>query len=471
MARFIADATRSYWISLAETTTPQSLPTPIPTSTPTPIAQPTIPIPPPTPIAQPTIPTPPPTPIAQPTPPTPTPSPISSAEVLPPDPSNSLKLSAEDRRIAQTAWQYFVRNRNAQTGLVSAVSDYPWTTLWDQGSVLLAMHSAQQLGVLSSEQFQQWMTTILDTLVKLPLPPTKLPNKSYSTQTAEMRKLDNTPDPKGNTGTSALDTARLMTALHIIKKHHPEYRDRIQKIVARWETKKLIQDEWLAGVIFFKGKLRSTQEGRLGYEQYAAHGLKLWGLEAFNALNKTPIRRVKIEGIPLEVDQRDLKNSGAGNYLTNDPYILWGLEMGWPDSVKPQVKALLAVQEKRFKRTGILTAVNEDSLNRAPYFLYYNIYANGKEWTAITPNGKPYPDLQFVSTKAAFGWSALLPDNSYANKLRTTMQDLAVPERGFYSGRYEKAQMGNNTVMDANTNAVILESLLYAAKGHSPLID
>jgi Protein of unknown function (DUF3131) len=451
MVKFVADAAIPYWVGI-DPTVPVAPPVvQVPVSLPTPVAPPVVQVPVslPTPVAP---------PVVQ--------NPVPAALV-----SGLTPLSAADRQIAQTAWQYFIRNRNSKTGLVSAVTDYPWTTLWDQGSVLLAMHSAQQLGILSPPQFQQWMTTILDTLAKLPLPSTQLPNKAYSTQTAAMRKLNNSPDPQGQSGTSALDTARLMTALHIVKKHHPEYRDRIQKIVARWETKHLIKEEWLAGVILFKGKLRSTQEGRLGYEQYAAHGLKLWGIEAFNALHQTPIQRVKIEGISLDVDQRNLKNSGAGNYLTNDPYILWGLEMGWPDNVKPQVQALFNVQEKRFQRTGILTAVNEDSINRAPYFLYYSVYANGKNWTAITPNGKSYPDLQFVSTKAAFGWSALLPHHSYATKLRAAMENLAVSERGFYAGRYEKAQMGINTVMDANTNAVILESLLYAAKGHSPLID
>ncbi len=447
--KFVTDQASSYWAAANDIAT---VPLTIPSTQaviPTPVATPIIPAVVPTPVA---------TPITQP--------------VLLLAKSSDLPLiSAEDRQIAHTAWQYFVRNRNAQTGLVSAVSDYPWTTLWDQGSVLMAIHSARQLGILSPEQFKSWMDTILNTLAKVPLPSTKLPNKAYSTQTAEMRKLNNSPDPQGQSGTSALDTARLMTALHIIKKHHLQYRDLVQKIVARWEIKSLVKEEWLAGVIFSKGKPYSTQEGRLGYEQYAAQGLKLWGIEAFNALHKTPIRRVKIEGVSLEVDQRDQKNSGAGNYLTNEPYLLWGLEMGWPDHVKPQVQALLDVQEKRFKRTGILTAVNEGSINQPPYFLYYSVYANGQEWTAITPSGKAYPDLHFISTKAAFGWSVLLPDNDYTNKLRSAIQNLAVPERGFYAGRYEKSKLGNNTVMDANTNAVILESLLYAAKGNTPLID
>ncbi len=41
-----------------------------------------------------------------------------------------------DLPAAQQAWQYFVTNWNEATGLVNAVENYPWTTLWDQGSAI-----------------------------------------------------------------------------------------------------------------------------------------------------------------------------------------------------------------------------------------------------------------------------------------------------------------------------------------------
>lgn len=61
------------------------------------------------------------------------------------------------------------------------------------------------------------------------------------------------------------------------------------------------------------------QEGRLGYEQYAAHSLKLWNIQAANALSNPPVKTVEIDGIKLQIDERNFKNSGATNYLTNDP--------------------------------------------------------------------------------------------------------------------------------------------------------
>lgn len=116
-----------------------------------------------------------------------------------------------------------------------------------------------------------------------------------------------------------------------------------------------------------------------------------------------------------------------------------------------------------------MTAVNEDSLDRPPYFLYYSIYANGESWNIVTPWGTSHPDLRFLSTKASFAWNALRPDDSYTQQLRNAVQNLADSSRGYLSGRYENPDLGNNRSIDININAIILESLLYKI-GHQPLL-
>lgn len=381
-----------------------------------------------------------------------------------------LRISESDQSAAKQAWKYFERNWNSQTRLVNAVDQLPWTTLWDQGSALLGIHAARQLELISAEQFNQRITTLLTTLQSLPIPATQLPNKAYSTNTAQMRQLDNIPDPKGTSGWSVLDVARFLVGLQVIKKHYPEYQGRIDRIVERWDLTKLIHNGWLSGGISSPSGIQVVQEGRLGYEQYAAQGLKLWNLEAIKALSQSPTTTVQVDGVPLQVDQRELKNSGASNYLTSDPYLLWGLELGWTDAAKAQVQNLLKVQAQRFQQTGIVTAVNEDSLDRPPYFLYYSVYVNGKTWQAIDVRGQAYPALRTLSTKAAFAWAALMPQNAYAKTLRNAVQDLADPDRGYFSGRYENSRLGKNASIDINTNAVILESLLYRARGNQPLV-
>jgi Protein of unknown function (DUF3131) len=389
--------------------------------------------------------------------------------IQPPQPSpaqnKAIALSPEDQQIAKQAWKYFERNWNPKTGMVNAVDGYEWTTLWDQGSALMGLHSARQLGIITPDLFNQRLTKFLNTLDKLKIPQRGLPNKAYSTSTAQMRQLDNSDDPTGISGWSALDTARLLMSLHVLRVHHPEYSDRINTIVQRWQLTKLVKDGWLYGEHPDQSdRLQYLQEGRLGYEQYAAHGLKFWNIEATNALNNPPTQTINLDGIALEIDRRNLKTSGASNHLTSDPYILWGLEIGWNNMGNRQARNLYLLQAQRYKRTKIITAVNEDSLDRSPHFLYYSVYVDGQPWQAISSQGKPYPQLKFASTKAAFGWSALIPDD-YAVVLRNSSKSLVDTNRGYFSGKYENPNLGINKVIDVNTNGIILESLLYKARG------
>jgi Protein of unknown function (DUF3131) len=392
-------------------------------------------------------------------------------KVKPKIPETNQSLKELDRIAAKTAWKYFDRNLVKQTGLVNSTDKYNWTTWWDQGSAILGIHAARQLGLMPPERFNQWAQTFLSTLEKMPLPSTKLPNKAYSTTTAQMRKLNDTPDPQGRSGWSGLDVSRFLLGLHVLRTKYPEYTDRVNKLVARWDLQKLVRNGQIyGGIPAQKGVINYFQEGRLGYEQYAARSLQLWNLQATEALDKPPVETVQIDGIPLQIDRRNLKNSGASNYLTNDPYLLWGLELGWTEAVKPQAQNLLKVQAQRFQRTGILTAVNEDSIVKPPYFLYYSVYANGKNWEALADGNRSYPQLKFASTKAGFGWSFLMPEDAYARKLRSTFQTLSDPNRGYFSGLYENPKLGKNKAIDLNTNAAILEGLLYRARGDKPIV-
>lgn len=374
-----------------------------------------------------------------------------------------------DRAAAQRAWTYFENNWNPDTGMVNAVDGLTWATWWDQGSALLGIHAARQLGLISKTELNEKLSVLLRTLEQLPLPTTGLPNKAYSTDTATMRTLSNRSDPNGTSGWSALDLGRYLIALHTLKTHYPEFCDRINTIVAGYDLNKSVKDGWLWGSGAGRNGLDYWQEGRLGYEQYAAYGFKLWGIDANNALYNPPIQQVTVDGVELMLDQRDRNSSGASNHLTNDPYLLWDTELGVPDTIQPQLENLLQVQANRYADTGILTAVNEDALDRKPYFLYYSVYADGQSWPATDVNGKNHPNLRFLSTKAAFAWSSLFPNNDYCQTLRQAVQNLADEHQGYLSGRYENPDLGPNKAINVNTNAIILESLLYKTQNGHPL--
>ncbi|MBV9110664.1 MAG: DUF3131 domain-containing protein, partial [Gemmatimonadetes bacterium] len=54
---------------------------------------------------------------------------------------------------ARTAWTYVDAQYNAQTGLVNSVSNYRYATVWDIGSGVLALYSANQLGLLPDADY------------------------------------------------------------------------------------------------------------------------------------------------------------------------------------------------------------------------------------------------------------------------------------------------------------------------------
>ncbi len=416
------------------------------------------------------LPPPPPPPIVLPTGPDPEPPPEIKPAPVAQAPPPLRPLSPEDMAAAQIAWKFLDSHIVKKTGLVDSSDNFQWTTWWDQGSAILGLHAAKQLKLMPDAQFNQWMPTLLTTLETMPLPKTKLPNKAYSTATAQMRTLADKPDPHGTSGWSGLDVSRLLLSLHVLRQNYPEYTDRINRLVSRWDLKKLVKDGLVhGGIPDKKGELNYYQEGRLGYEQYAARSLQTWNLQAPNALSNPPIQNVVVDGISLEVDRRNFKNSGASNHLTSDPYLLWGLELGWPPPEAAQAKKLLAVQAQRFQKTNIITAVNEDAINRPPYFLYYSVHADGKNWGAINDQRKSYPQYKFASTKAAFGWSFLLPEDPYAKLLRSTFQNINNPKKGYFAGIYENPRLGKNKVLTTNTNAVILEGLLYRSRGGRPI--
>ena len=175
------------------------------------------------------------------------------------------------------------------------------------------------------------------------------------------------------------------------------------------------------------------------------------------------LRFVPIYNVDVPTDIRDFKTYGAHNYVVSEPYILAGIEYGWTTDMQELAYRVYAAQERRHERTGQLTAVSEDNIDRAPYFVYNTVFANGKSWNAITEEGEDASEFRSISTKAAFGWDALY-NNSYTDELMEAVIDLRDPERGYYSGWYEELGEPNKAIT-ANANGIILESLHYKKYG------
>ncbi len=394
-------------------------------------------------------------------------TPVPSAEMVARDYSVATTLTPKEMSVARQAWAYFQKNWQQKTGLVNSVSGFESVTMWDQAAAIAALISARELNLVSAAEFQTKMSQTLKTLATLPLYKGQLPNKVYNTKTlipvsyGQLTKRE-------EIGWSAIDLGRMSIWLKIVGSKYPQFKTQTEAVWKHWQVQRLVKDGQMFGTAVSKGKEEYNQEGRLGYENYAAYGLKLWGLDVHKALDtQTNTAFVGIYGQGVPYDKRDFDNSGANNYVLSEPYILDGIETGFQSLPKAYADRVLAAQEARYKATNQLTAVTEDNLDRAPYFVYNSLFVNGKPWANITDKRQNHPELRFLSAKAAIGWHVLY-NSDYTQKLFSFVETNLKADGGWYNGYYETLKEPNKA-QTANNNGVILQSLLYKKVG-KPLI-
>ena len=379
----------------------------------------------------------------------------------------SADLNQRDLEIARIAWGYFDRNIQPDTGLVNSVDGYPSTTMWDTGSTLIAMISAGDLGLISDTDMHRHIGKLLHTLERLELFNEEAPNKVYNTATAQMSNYRNQPDERG-IGVSTLDLGRLVSGLQILSGVHPRYAAQAARLIERWSFCRLANNGQMFGLSRREDSINVLQEGRLGYEQYAARALARLGFDmhiAANYANKHATQ-VRIEGVPIAVDRRDASNLGAHNYVVAESYALDLLEHGRDVDNGHLFDNIVEVQRRRFQRTGQVTAVSEDNIDQAPWFVYNTIFTNNRPWFALTDRGEDMDHLRTISTKAALSMAYLNPNAQYSQRLLDSVWQARHPDGGWYSGIYEKSNRYNKATT-ANTNGVILSLMLY--KKYGPL--
>lgn len=378
-------------------------------------------------------------------------------------------LSPKEFSHAQTAWKYFQANTQPETGLVNSVHEFPSTTIWDQASYLLALISAQRIGLISVVEFDDRISKVIKTLARLPLFDGKLPNKVYDTRSLKMVNYTNQSVSRG-IGWSALDVARITVPLNILLYDYPKHAQGAGTILTNWDFSEMLREGVMYGarVHTETGATEHVQEGRLGYEEYGARAIGLLGLDALAAGKYDDfVRFEKINGARVAVDSRSFAEFDAHNFVVSEPYVLTAVEFGFDRDSRELAHRIYQAQMGRYQATGVLTAVSEDNIDQAPYFLYNTVYANGKAWNALAEDGSEHPDKRTLSTKAAFGWHAIY-QSDYTEKLMREVMRTRSTDRGWLSGIYE-IDGAVNAVATANTNAIILETLHYKANG--PLLS
>lgn len=370
--------------------------------------------------------------------------------------------TAEDLAYARIAWTYFVNNAHPETGLVNSADKYPSTTMWETGSYFVAVISADVLGLIEPEEAQARIGLALDTLASIRLFDDILPNKAYNVQSGDLVDYGNNPVDRG-LGWSALDIARMVGALGHVEQAYPDLTGKVASVLDHWDLDQMVDDGQLIGGNMVDGALRRDQEGRVGYGQYAAKAMMLYGFDMYRAYDAEATLMVKeVLGQPIPVDTR-LHRNVTPAFTVSEPYVFDGLEFGFDARSHRFATAIYKAQEMRYQETGTFTAVSESHLDEAPYFAYSSVWGGGAPWAVMTFKGERLDSKRTVTTKTAFAWYALF-GTEYAETLVEALAPLGDPERGWPEGIYE-ADGSTNGSVTTNTNAVVLAALAFRAQG------
>ncbi|MEM1179653.1 MAG: DUF3131 domain-containing protein [Acidobacteriota bacterium] len=390
-------------------------------------------------------------------------------------PGRSGELSAVEMKMARIAWKYFENNYQPTTGLVNSVDGFPSTTMWDTASYLGGLLAARELCIIDKHEFDKRLSKLLGTFSTLDLFQGELPNKAYNTETAA--KVDYTNAP-GEIGFSALDLGRLLIWFRILKERFPEHANGIDRALLRWNYCRVLDAcGTMYGALKTGDKVEYLQEGRLGYEEYAAKGFQMWGFSTVLSSLAEPYETIPIFGVDVPYDTRDPRVLGAHNYVVAESYVLDAIELNWDEGtdrsssdsthtvpwMRDFADRIYLAQEGRYLETGVITARTEHQLAGPPYFVYDTIYTDGYPWNTITETGQFVPEHSAIALKGALGMWAVW-ETPYTDLLFDTISSLYDPEKGFYEGRYEISGKVIET-FTANNNGIMLESLLYKTQG------
>lgn len=363
---------------------------------------------------------------------------------------------------ARTSWNLVNRITEPSTGLARAHPNYSYVTLWDVAGVIAANHVARELGFINDITFDAHMGRILSTLSTVDLFERAAFNRIYDAKTGRM--VDNGGKISSvGAGWSSVDLGRLLIWLRIIANKYPKYGPMAAQVVKRIDMSKVLQDGYLQGVDVDSktGQRKVFTETEIGYQQYALTGFALWGARVNPAgLDvRTDVRDVNVLGVRVLTDSR------GNDRVMSEPYIMLGLEPGYRSAeLRREAGQVLAAQAARYQRTRIVTAASEDAMPDPPwYFYYYSIYHRGKTFVVEGVGDKAYVEKpRWISSKAAFGWNAVLP-SAYTQLVLRTVQPALTPT-GWGSGVYE-GTLKPTGVTSLNTAALIMESALYKIRG------
>lgn len=377
-------------------------------------------------------------------------------------------LSADEKLWAEAAWNYVRQNTNATTGLVNATDQRPVVSVWDIADAIAAIYAAHELGLIDRCEFDDRFGALVASLNLMPLVDNVAPNRWYSAGDRAMVGPDGKP---AVLGWSPIQLGRLLVWLRIVEARHPVWSEYIGRAVARWNFCRVLDGcgALTRGVRTGAGAIRVEQDGRLGYEEYAAAGFALWGFDVAAAAALDHSLPLELEGLELKVDARAMRDGGVMGPLTSAPFTAFEMEIGAGVGGSPwaeyrRLGQLVAqAQYRRFERTRTMTARTHRPLATPPWEVYDSVWVEGYPWNTVDPSGGSTPHFSMVSTAAVFELWAVYP-HAAATRMLEFACALRDQARGFYAGRLERTG-GTDRTLALRTNAAVLQALLYRRRG------
>ena len=381
------------------------------------------------------------------------------------------EVSSAERDIlmddAKSAWSYFEQLTNPDTGLVPAtawleddkVQSYNFSTMWDTGSLILAILSAHSIGLLSNAEFAERTGAVLGGLATGIFDGLRLPKGLASTN----------GKASGDDDYNASDTARLLVSLHLLQKYAQKDLG-IEGILSSWDLVETIRDG--TPLTVRGGRLVSSY--RSNYAGYIARAFGLWGYPVVSPYSEPEPGSPFDRGVHILHDVAEFGPIGA------EPHLLEAIELGASDLVIAASEALFAAQVEEYQATGKLVCVSEGPINREPWFVYqgFQIGEDRGHWTVETLDPSPrfktkgfIRAVDMINSKGAFLWSAYRP-SEYNDLLIGHIREKAMSSvLGFNPGVFSVTGETDQAYSDINTNAVILQSIAYRLNRGKPCVD
>jgi hypothetical protein len=370
------------------------------------------------------------------------------------------------RQDADLAWQYFEWGASKFEGMVPSTGwfedgtreGYPFATMWDIASHILASISARRIGLIDDLAFDKRITTIL----------TFLGASSYRFGGADLPQTERRLGQQGGErqGFDSADTGRLLVALKILDDFTGQSFP-VAKLVAGWNLQAALADGEMH--IISAGKPVSAHGG--SYANYAAKGYALWGYELKPVFAAAHPDRSMDDAVAV---LREIRNRGR---IATEPQVTEEVELGPSPHGRLMADILYAAQIKRYRTTGKLTCASEGPVSGPPYFSYqgFQLTENGGTWhidaasnDKVAATKKRGETIRAVSTKGSYLWYAARP-GEYSTKLVAAVRERGrMPGLGFASGILERTG-ATTEITDVNTNGIILEAIAFILNDGAPL--